>query len=90
MFKAPQRAPGFHLALSLSGHPPDADSRSGAARRYHLHASGLQKQVRWASITKRVACHTLSHAFTPLLCNGTDVRTVQERAGHADVTTTMI
>ena len=42
-----------------------------------------------AGITKRVTTHALRHAFaTDMLRGGTDIRTLQELLGHADVKTT--
>lgn len=71
------------------------DPRSGIKRRHHIHENNLQKAVKaaakQASISKRVTCHTLRHSFaTHMLQSGTDIRTVQELLGHADVATTMI
>ena len=64
-------------------------------RRHHLHENTIQKGVKKAvlacGLAKRVSCHTFLHSFaTHLLEAGSDIRTVQELLGHADVSTTMI
>lgn len=71
------------------------DPRYGPPSRFHLHESVIQRAVtaaaREAGVTARVTCHTFRHSFaTHLLESGSDIRTVQELLGHADVSTTMI
>jgi integrase len=70
------------------------DPQFGAAQRYHIHESVLQKAIhaaaRKARIAKPVGPHTLRHNFaTDLLRAGYDIRTVQELLGHRDVKTTI-
>lgn len=68
---------------------------TGRIVRHHLHTSTIQKAirraVRQAGIERPAGCHTFRHSFaTQLLQSGTDIRTVQELLGHADVRTTQI
>lgn len=85
--------PGWHWLFCAD--ELSKDPESGVIRRHHLHpkvyAEAISRAAENAGILKRVTTHALRHAFaTDLIRGGTDIRTLQELLGHADVKTTEI
>ena len=81
----------FFPSAKLCEDPREA----GKVRRHHFNEKTVQRAVKKAviaaGVNKHASCHTFRHSFaTHLLERGSDIRTVQELLGHADVRTTMI
>lgn len=93
--KMPAAAKSWKWFWVFASDHESVDPDSGIKRRHSMHGSAynraMVKAAKVAGIEKRVTSHVMRHSFaTHLLEAGSDIRTIQDLLGHADVKITEI